>query len=100
MQVDLLHGISLSVGRKFKQQNSETTWQGQFEKDDVTLLTKLIRNTTGGTLYHEIAEEQATVKIAASTILKLKDQCNAGQAIDAIRKDLPPGYFAPKREVI
>lgn len=101
MQIDLLHGISQSVGRKFKhQQNSDTSWQGQFEKEDVTLLTKLIRNKTGGSLYNEIAEEQATTKIAASTILKLEDQCNSGQAIDAIRKNLPPGYIASKREVI
>jgi len=62
LQIDLLHDISQSVGRKFKhQQNSDTSWQGQFEKEDVTLLTKLIRNKTGGSLYNEIAEEQATV---------------------------------------
>ena len=99
LQIDLLHGISQSVDRRFRQQNSDTAWQGQFQREDVILLTKLIQNKTGGSLYNEIAEEQATVKIEASTVLKLEDQCNSGQAIDVMRKNLPPGYIAPKREV-
>lgn len=101
LQIDLLHGISQSVDRTFKQQqNSDTAWQGQFQREDVILLTKLIQNKTAGSLYNEIAEEQATVKIEASTVLKLEDQCNSGQAINVMRKNLPPGYIAPRREVV
>ena len=35
LQIDLLHGISLSVGRRFRQQCSiDSAWQGQLEKQD------------------------------------------------------------------
>ena len=100
-QIDFLHGISLSVGRRFRQQcSSDSVWQGQLEKQDVILLTKLIRTKTGGSLDNQIAEEQTTVQIPASAILKLQDQCNSGQTIHEIRKILPPGYLATKRKVI
>ena len=101
MQIDFLHGISLSVGRRFRQQcSSDLAWQGQLEKEDVILLTKLIHTKNGGSLYKEIAEQQAAMQIPASTILKLQDQCNSGQTVDEIRKILPPGYIASKRKVI
>ena len=101
LQIDLLHGISLSVGRRFRQQCSiDSAWQGQLEKQDIILLTKLIRTKTGDSLYNQIGEEQATVQIPPSAILKLQDQCNSGQTIDEIRKILPPGYLATKRKVI
>ncbi|XP_066016810.1 uncharacterized protein [Pocillopora verrucosa] len=99
-KIDLLHGISLSVGRRFRQQCSiDSAWQGQLEKQDIILLTKLIRTKTGDSLYNQIGEEQATVQIPPSAILKLQDQCNSGQTIDEIRKILPPGYLATKRKV-
>ena len=101
LQIDLLHGISLSVGRRFRQQCSiDSAWQGQLEKQDIILLTKLICTKTGDSLYNQIGEEQATVQIPPSAILKLQDQCNSGQTIDEIRKILPPGYLATKRKVI
>ena len=101
LQIDFLHGISLSVGRRFRQQcSSNSAWQGQLEKQDIILLTKLICTKTGSSLYNQIAEEQATVQISPSAILKLQDQCNSGQTIDEIRKILPPGYLATKRKVI
>ena len=101
LQIDLLHGISLSVGRRFRQQCSiDSAWQGQLEKQDIILLTKLIRTKTGDSLYNQIGEEQATVQIPPSAILKLQDQCNSGQTIDEIRKILPLGYLATKRKVI
>ena len=101
LQIDLLHGISLSVGRRFRQQCSiDSAWQGQLEKQDIILLTKLIRTKTGDSLYNQIGEEQATVEIPPSAILKLQDQCNSGQTIDEIRKMLPPGYLETKRKVI
>ena len=101
LQIDLLHGISLSVGRRFRQQCSiDSAWQGQLEKQDIILLTKLIRTKTGDSLYNQIGAEQATVQIPPSAILKLQDQCNSGQTIDEIRKILPPGYLATKRKVI
>ena len=101
LQIDLLHGISLSVGRRFRQQCSiDSAWQGQLEKQDIILLTKLIHTKTGDSLYNQIGEEQATVQIPPSAILKLQDQCNSGQTIDEIRKILPLGYLATKRKVI
>ena len=101
LQIDLLHGISLSVGRRFRQQCSiDSAWQGQLEKQDIILLTKLIRTKTGDSLYNQIGEEQATVQIPPSAILKLQDQCNSGQTIDEIRKILPLRYLATKRKVI
>ena len=101
LQIDLLHGISLSVGRRFRQQCSiDSAWQGQLEKQDIILLTKLIHTRTGDSLYNQIGEEQATVQIPPSAILKLQDQCNSGQTIDEIRKILPLGYLAIKRKVI
>jgi len=101
LQIDFLHDMSLSVGRRFRQQcSSDSAWQGQLEKQDIILLTKLIRTKTGGSLYNQIAEEQATVQIPPSAILKLQDQCNSGQTIEEIRKILPPGYLATKRKVI
>ena len=101
LQIDLLHGISLSVGRRFRQQCSiDSAWQGQLEKQDIILLTQLIRTKTGDSLYNQIGEEQATVQIPPSAILKLQDQCNSGQTIDEIRKILPLGYLATKRKVI
>ena len=101
LQIDLLHGISLSVGRRFRQQCSiDSAWQGQLEKQDIILLTKLIRTKTGDSLYNQIGEEQATVQIPPSAILKLQDQCSSGQTIDEIRKILPPGYPETKRKVI
>lgn len=52
-KIDLLHGISLSVGRRFRQQCSiDSAWQGQLEKQDIILLTKLIRTKTGDSLYN------------------------------------------------
>ena len=95
LQIDLLHGISLSVGRRFRQQCSiDSAWQGQLEKQDIILLTKLIRTKTGDSLYNQIGEEQATVQIPPSGILKLQGQCSSGQTIiDEIRKILPPGYL-------
>ena len=101
LQIDFLHGISLSVGWKFRKQCSiDLAWQGQLEKQDIILLTKLIRTKTGDSLYNQIGEEQATVQIPPSAILKLQDQCNSGQTIDEIRKILPLGYLATKRKVI
>ena len=101
LQIDFLHGISLSVGWKFRQQCSiDSAWQGQLEIQDIILLTKLIRTKTGDSLYNQIGEEQATVQIPPSAILKLQDQCNSGQTIDEIRKILPLGYLATKRKVI
>ena len=101
LQIDFLHGISLSVGWRFRQQcSSNSAWQGQLGKQDIILLTKLICTKTGSSLYNQIAEEQATVQIPPSAILKLQDQCNSGQTIDEIRKILPPGYLATKRKVI
>ena len=101
LQIDFLHGISLSVGQEFRQQrSSDSAWQGQLEKQDIILLTKLIRTKTGDSLYNQIGEEQATVQIPPSAILKLQDQCNSGQTIDEIRKILPLGYLATKRKVI
>ncbi|KAJ7374959.1 hypothetical protein OS493_001684, partial [Desmophyllum pertusum] len=98
--IDFLHGISLSVGRRFKQQhNSDSDWQGQLEKQDIILLTKLTQTKAGVCLYNEIAAEQATVQIPASTILKLQDQCNSGQTIDEMRRILPPGYLTSKKKV-
>ena len=86
LQIDLLHGISLSVGRRFRQQCSiDSAWQGQLEKQDIILLTKLIHTKTGDSLYNQIGEEQATVQIPPSAILKLQDQCSSGQTIDEIR---------------
>ena len=97
LQIDFLHGISLSVVWRFRQQCSiDSAWQGQLEKQDIILLTKLIRTKTGDSLYNQIGEEQATVQIPPSAILKLQDQCNSGQTIDEIRKILPPGYLATK----
>ena len=101
LQIDFLHGISLSVGWKFRQQrSSDSAWQGQLEIQDIILLTKLIRTKTGDSLYNQIGAEQATVQIPPSAILKLQDQCNSGQTIDEIRKILPLGYLATKRKVI
>ena len=101
LQIDLLHGISLSVGRRFRQQCSiDSAWQGQLEKQDIILLTKLIRTKTGDSLYNQIGEEQATVQIPPSAILKIQEQCNSRQTIDEIRKILPPGYLATKTKVI
>ena len=55
-------------------------WQGELEKEDVIMLTKLIRNKQGDTLYHEIAAG-GSVQVSAATILKLQDQCNSSQVI-------------------
>jgi len=85
LQIDFLHGTSLSVGQRFRQQwSSDSAWQGQLEKQDIILLTKLIRTKTRGSLYKQIAEEEVTVQIPPSAILKLQDQCNSGQTIDEI----------------
>ena len=36
LQTNFLHGISSSVGRKFRQQCSgDSAWQGQLEKQDI-----------------------------------------------------------------
>ena len=44
-------------------------WQGELEKEDVIMLTKLIRNKQGDTLYHEIAAA-GSVQVSAATILQ------------------------------
>lgn len=62
------------------------------------MLTKLVKKKTGETLYKEIAEQQAAVQIPAPTIIKLQDQCNTAQAIEELRKILPPGYLPPKKQ--
>ena len=53
LQVDLVYGIAQSVGRNFKPSESDHStmdWQGELEKEDVIMLTKLIRNKQGDTL--------------------------------------------------
>lgn len=73
-------------------------WQGQLENEDIVMLTQLVRKKTGETLYKEIAEQQAAVQIPGPTIIKLQDQCNTAQAIEELRKILPPGYLPPKKQ--
>ena len=64
LQIDFLYGISLSVGRRFRLQCSiDSAWPGQLEKQDIILLTTLIRAKTGDSLYNQIGEEQAKVQI-------------------------------------
>ena len=100
LQIDLLHGISVAVGRRFREEcNGDSVWQGLFQKEDIIQLTKFVKTKSGGSLYTKIAEEQASIQVSASTVLKLQDQCNSGQTIDELRKMLPPGYFASKRKV-
>ena len=100
LQIDLLHGISVAVGRRFREEcDRDSVWQGLFQKEDIIQLTKLVKTKSGGSLYTKIAEEQAAIQVSASTVLKLQDQCNSGQTIDELRKILPPGYFASKRKV-
>lgn len=100
LQIDLLYGISVAVGRRFREEcDSDSLWQGLFQKEDIIQLTKLVQTKSGGSLYTKIAEEQAAIQVSASTVLKLQDQCNSGQTIDELRKILPPGYFASKRKV-
>ena len=63
LQIDLLHGISLSVGRRFRQQCSiDSAWQGQLEKQDIILLTKLIRTKTGDSLYIRLEQSRQQCK--------------------------------------
>ena len=100
LQIDLLYGISVAVGRRFREEcDSDSLWQGLFQKEDIIQLTKLVKTTSGGSLYTKIAEEQAVIQVSVSTVLKLQDQCNSGQTIHELRKILPPGYFASKRKV-
>lgn len=73
-------------------------WQGELEKEDVIMLTKLIRNKQGDTLYHEIAAG-GSVQVSAATILKLQDQCNSSQVIEELRKVLPLGCLSTKKNV-
>lgn len=89
-----------SVERKFKptKNSSLGEWQGQLENEDIVRLTQLVRKKTGETLYKEIAERQAAVQIHAPTIIKLQDQFNTAQAIEELRKILPPGYLPPKKQ--
>lgn len=92
----------MAVGRRFRDSeecDSDSLWQGLFQKEDIIQLTKLVKTKSGGSLYTKIAEEQAAIQVSASTVLKLQDQCNSGQTIDELRKILPPGYFASKRKV-
>ena len=63
LQIDLLHGISLSVGRRFRQQrSSDSAWQGQLEIQDIILLTKLIRTKTGDSLYIRLEQSRQQCK--------------------------------------
>ena len=90
----------MAIGRRFREEcDSDSLWQGLFQKEDIIQLTKLVKTKSGGSLYTKIAEEQAAIQVSASTVLKLQDQCNSGQTIDELRKILPPGYFASKRKV-
>ena len=83
LQIDLLYGISVAVGRRFREEcDSDSLWQGLFQKEDIIQLTKLVKTKSGGSLYTKIAEEQAAIQVSASTVLKLPDQCNSGQTID------------------
>ena len=76
--------------------HSTMDWQGEMEKEDVIMLTKLIRNKQGDTLYHEIAAG-GSVQVSAATILKLQDQCNSSQVIEELRKVLPLGCLSQKK---
>lgn len=90
----------MAVGRRFREEcDSDSVWQGLFQKEDIIQLTKLVKTKSGGSLYTKTAEEPAAIQVSASTVLKLQDQCNSGQTIDELKKILPPGYVASKRKV-
>ena len=71
LQIDLLHGISEAVGRRFREEcHSDSVWQGLFQKEDIIQLTKLVKTKSGESLYTKIAEEQAAIQVSASTVFK------------------------------
>ena len=63
LQIDFLHGISLSVGWKFRQQrSSDSAWQGQLEIQDIILLTKLICTKTGDSINIRLEQSRQQCK--------------------------------------
>lgn len=63
-------------------------WQSFFQWNMERVCTQKLPNTP-----------QASIQIAAPMIIKLQDHFNTSQNIAEMRKIMPPGYFAPKKEV-